>query len=414
MLRRRIAIGAGAVLIGLMALLFARVADTASTAFLHFSGRHWWAPAVMTPIGFALIAWLTRTLAPAASGSGIPQVIAATHDPENATKNLVSLRTAVTKFLLMPCALLMGASAGREGPTVQIGATIMAYAHKLLGLPVRASVLIAGGAAGVSAAFNTPLAGVAFAIEELATAYEQRMALLVIAAVMVAGMVSLGVAGDYVYFGAVPALRLSIGPAIAIALTAGILGGLSGSCFAQAMLAVATSRHPWMSAIRARPIVFATWCGLVVAATGMLTGGLTWGTGYEAAHEMLLGGSGAPLWYGPAKFVASLATAVAGIPGGIFAPSLSTGAGVGNLIRPLFPDQPASAIAVLGMAAYFTGVVRAPFTAVIVVVETTGSRSLLLPLLAAALIADVAARLLGPETLYHGLARTFMDHGKKH
>src|SRR3546814_10612599 len=78
----------------------------------------------------------------------------------------------------------------------------MTRVHQMLKLPVRSSVLVAGGAAGVAAAFNTPLAGVAFAIEELASAYEQRMTLLVMSAVLISGMVSLGIAGDYVSFGA--------------------------------------------------------------------------------------------------------------------------------------------------------------------------------------------------------------------
>lgn len=399
--RRRLAIGGGAVAIGLMALVYARVADGASEAFLELVARFWWAPALVTPLGFALLAWTARRLAPAAAGSGIPQVIAATRNPVAAPQSLVSLRTASVKFVLMPLGLLVGASAGREGPTVQIGAAIMAWTHRVAGVPLRASVLIAGGAAGVSAAFNTPLAGVAFAIEELAAAYEQRMTLLVMAAVLIAGMVSLGIAGDYVYFGAVAA-HLSFGPAILVSLAAGVIGGVAGGLFGRAMLAATRSSHRWMAAARARPILFAAACGIVVAATGMATG-LTWGTGYGAARAMTEGG-GAPLWYAPAKFVASLATAVSGVPGGIFAPSLSTGAGVGNLLRPLFPDQPAGAVVLLGMAGYFTGVVRAPLTAVIVVVETTASRGLLLPLLATALVADMFARAVSPERLYHGLA----------
>ena len=402
--RRRLAIGCGAVAIGLMALLYARIADEASAAFLALTARIWWIPLIITPAGFALLAWATRLAAPDARGSGIPQVIAASRDPMRALQSLVSLRTAIVKFVVMPVGLLVGASAGREGPTVQIGATIMVYAHRLAGIPLRASVMIAGGAAGVSAAFNTPLAGIVFAIEELAAAYEQRMTLLVMAAVLIAGMVSLGVAGDYVYFGAVSS-HLTLGPAIGLALLSGIVGGLWGGVFARAMLWCSRSMHHWMVHARARPALFAMLCGLIVAVVGMMTG-LTWGTGYTAARAMTEG-AGAPLWYAPAKFVTSLATAVSGLPGGIFAPSLSTGAGVGNLLRPLVPNQPAGAVVLLGMVAYFTGVVRAPLTAVIVVMETTASRGMLLPLLATALIADGAAQLVGRERLYHGLARGF-------
>ncbi len=165
--RRRIAILGGAVLTGLAALLFARLADEASEMFVGLARRWPAAHLLLTPLGFAAIVWTTRKLAPAASGSGIPQVMAASRDPEHGLNRLVSARTAIVKLVMTVAGLLLGASVGREGPTVQISATIMAYAHRLMSVPLRASVYIAGGAAGVAAAFNTPLAGVAFAIEEL-------------------------------------------------------------------------------------------------------------------------------------------------------------------------------------------------------------------------------------------------------
>jgi len=134
--------------------------------------------------------------------------------------------------------------------------------------------------------------------------------------------------------------------------------------------------------------------------------GLTWGTGYSAARAMIVGVD-APLWFGPAKFVATAATAIAGLPGGIFAPSLAVGAGVGNLLREVFPGEPASAIVILGMVAYFAGVVRAPLTAVIILSETTASRGLMLPMFATAFIADAASQWVCREKLYHGLSKTF-------
>ena len=115
---------------------------------------------------------------PLARGSGIPQVMAAQADPERATQGLVSVRTVIGKAGLTLAAVLGGASVGREGPTVQIAAAIMGLTHRILGVPLRGAVLIAGGAAGVAAAFNTPLAGLLFAIEELASAYEQKVTCL--------------------------------------------------------------------------------------------------------------------------------------------------------------------------------------------------------------------------------------------
>ncbi|PZU08666.1 chloride channel protein [Sphingomonas sp.] len=408
--RKRAAILSGAVALGLLALLFAAGADHASDLFLAFARRWPWAPLIVTPAAFALLAWLTRRIAPDARGSGIPQIMAARLDPEAAMGSLASARTAIVKFGLTLSALLAGASVGREGPTVQISATIMAYAHRLFRVPVTASVMVAGGAAGVAAAFNTPLAGVTFAIEELASAYEQKMTMLVMTAVLISGMVSLGLAGDYVYFGAMIDV-LTVRQALPLVPVAGILGGLAGGLFSKLMLAFATSDAPLLAALRRRPVALAAGAGLVVALVGCATG-MTWGTSYEPARLIITGAS-APWWFGPAKFCATLATAVSGLPGGIFAPSLAVGAGLGDLLRLAFPAMGLGAVALLGMTGYFTGVVRAPLTAVVIISEATASRGLLLPLLATALIADWVAGLVSRERLYHGLSRAFMGKAEK-
>ena len=396
------AMGLGAVTIGLAALLFAKLADGASGLFDGFVHRFWWAPLAITPLGFVAIAWTTRRFAPEAAGSGIPQVIAAAHAPKLALRRVIAPRTAIFKGVFTVAALLCGASVGREGPTVQISAAILGWYTRIFRAPVRASMLIAGGAAGVAAAFNTPLAGVTFAIEELADAYEQRVALLVMTTILIAGIVSLGLAGDYVYFGAVGE-TMSAGAVLRVAPVAGVLGGLSGGLFARAMLNMGAARDRWIPFLKGQPVVWALLCGVAVALLGVATG-LTWGTGYSAAHA-IIDGTNAPYWFGPAKFVTTLATASSGLPGGIFAPSLATGAGLGAILRPLFPGDPGGAVVLLGMVAYFTGVVRAPLTAVIIIVEATASRGLILPLFLAALIAHAVSALVCKERLYHGLAR---------
>lgn len=400
--RRRLATGAGAISIGMAALLLAWSADTASSYFAATLRVAWWLPLVATPAGFGTIVWMTRRFAPESAGSGIPQVIAAAQNPNEARRKLISLHTAGFKFMMMLAALLVGASVGREGPTVQISAAIMIWYHRVLRVPLRASMIIAGGAAGVAAAFNTPLAGITFAIEELADAYEQRVALLVMTAIVIAGMVSLGLAGNYVYFGTV-SNTLPFGAVLRVAPVAGILGGLSGGLFSRSLLALNLKRDRFMPVMFSRPVVWAVTCGLVVALIGLASGS-TWGTGYGPARAIIEGTS-APYWFGPAKLLTTLASATSGLPGGIFAPSLAVGAGVGNALRFLFPADQASAVVLLGMVAYFTGVVRAPITAVIIIVEATAGRGLILPLFLTALIAHATSHAVCRERLYHGLAR---------
>ncbi|MEO8724254.1 MAG: chloride channel protein [Sphingobium sp.] len=368
----RLAAVAGALALGLMAIFFARIGEVAQRAFLSLLAISPYAPFLVTPLGFAGVVYLTRRLFPASRGSGIPQVMAASHSPERqATGDLLSLKTACAKFGGTLVMLLVGGSVGREGPTVQISAALMVAIHRWQRVPVTAGVIIAGGAAGVAAAFNTPLAGVAFAIEELAAAFEQKVAVLVMAAVMISGLVSLGLAGDYVYFGAMNG-NLPFRTLFVVTPIAGILGGVLGGLFSRSLIAMTHPGQSWLTRARSRPVLLATLCGFVVALTGWASDGLSWGTGYETT-KLLLNGHSSSMIFGPAKFIATLATALSGAPGGIFAPSLSVGAGLGQWISQLFPTNSAGAIVLLGMVGYFTGVVRAPMTAVIIMMEMTAS-----------------------------------------
>jgi H+/Cl- antiporter ClcA len=123
---------------------------------------------------------------------------------------------------------------------------------------------------------------------------------------------------------------------------------------------------------------------------------------------VLVEGGTLSVWFGPAKFFASMFTTLSGTPGGIFSPSLAVGAGLGNGMARLF-DAPSSAVVLLGMTAYFVGVVRAPLTAVIILMETTASRTMILPMFATALIADAASSLVSRERIYHGLSKAFAE-----
>lgn len=403
-IHRRVAMIGGAVLLGFVALAFAAAGDRAQRLIFMATDRIWWLPFLITPAAFALIVWTANRYFPASRGSGIPQIIAASRRPEQEAKGpLVSLRTAFAKLGLTLATLAVGGSVGREGPTVQVSAAIMIAVHRLLRVRITAGVFIAGGAAGVAAAFNTPLGGIAFAIEELAAAYEQRVAVLTMGAVMISGLVSLSIAGDYIYFG-VMRETLPVSDVLLVAPVVGFGGGLLGGLFSRIVLAANERASPWARRAASRPVLFAAGCGLVVAIVGVASGGATWGTGYDITKFLVEGHRG-ELWLFPAKFTAALASTLSGAPGGIFAPSLAVGAGFGNLLTPIFPGSPAGAVVMMGMVAYFVGVVRAPLTAVIILIEATAARGVILPLFATALIADWASAQICPTRLYHGLSR---------
>ncbi|MCT2559809.1 chloride channel protein [Tsuneonella sp. YG55] len=404
--QRRAATLVGAVLIGLAALGFAWAGDRAQHLFLAMQAARPWTHLVVTPAMFVAIAALTLRFAPEIRGSGIPQVIAAARHPDDAGSGvLVSLKAAFAKVGLTIAALFGGAAVGREGPTVQLAAALMVQVHNWLRVPLSAGVLIAGGAAGVAAAFNTPLAGIAFAIEELAVAYEQRVAVLVMGAVMIAGLTAQGIAGQYVYFGELSS-AVRIPTVLVAAPLAGIVGGVLGGLFSRALIALRGPGGRWSALLAKRPVLTALGCGVAVGAIGWATGGATAGTGYGPT-ETLLGGGGGAYWFGPAKFASALATSVSGIPGGIFAPSLAVGAGFGDLLTPLFAPDEAGLIVLMGMAGYFTGVVRAPLTAVIILSEATGTSHAILPLFATALIGDWVGAMVCRDRLYHRLAQGF-------
>ena len=139
--------------------------------------------------------------------------------------------------------------------------------------------------------------------------------------------------------------------------------------------------------IAAHPVAFATLCGLFVAGCGLLSRGAAFGTGYAEARALVQGEGSAPgLGFGALKLAATLASSVSGIPGGIFAPSLAVGAGLGADIAALLPGAPAQALVVLGMVAYFSGVVQAPITAFVIVAEMTNDHAMVVPLMLASLI----------------------------
>jgi H+/Cl- antiporter ClcA len=410
---RRFVFWIGAFLVAGMAVGFARAADLSGGLFLHVIAGRPWLPFVLCPGGLAIAFLLTRTVFPGAQGSGIPQTIAALHMHDaGMIGRVLSLRIAVGKTLLTLLGLACGASIGREGPTVQIGASIMHALGNLLRLPrpeLRRALVLAGGAAGIAAAFNTPLAGIVFAIEELSHSFEARTSGTVFTAVIIAGATTLGLVGNYTYFGQTAA-DLPNRAAVMAVMLCSVAGGLAGGAFSQSLIIASRGLPGWLGrSIMRYPVVFAALCGLVLAGIGWLGDGQTYGTGYQQARAMVEEHSQLPPVYALLKLAATVVSYVSGIPGGIFAPSLSVGAAMGSVLAPLVPGAPVSAMILLGMTAYFSGVVQAPITSTVIVLEMTANHNLTIPLMATAFLSFAVSRLVCRRPLYGALARRFLE-----
>jgi H+/Cl- antiporter ClcA len=410
---RRVVFWTGAVLVATVAIAFALLADRASDLFVRIQAPHPWIAFVICPAGLVVAFLLTRHVFPGAQGSGIPQVIAAQHMTDRAAiARVLSLRVALGKVGLTLLGLACGASIGREGPTVQVGAAIMHAFGRLLRLPrldLERALVLAGGAAGVAAAFNTPLAGVVFAIEELSHAFESRTSGVVLTAVIIGGITTLALVGNYSYFGHTNAV-LDFGRGWIAVVLCSIAGGLAGGLFSAALVRFAGGLPGLPGRLLVRyPVVFAAACGLAIALCGVLSGGQTYGTGYEQARGMVEGHTTLPAAYPVLKFVATVVSYVSGIPGGIFAPSLSVGAGLGQALSHLMPLAPSGAVVLLGMVAYFSGVVQAPITAAVIVMEMTDNQGMTVALLATSFLAFGVSRLVCRRPLYAALARRFLE-----
>jgi H+/Cl- antiporter ClcA len=410
--RRRIALWSGGIAVGLVAIAFAKASDLAFRGFREVLALSPWLPLLLTPLVFASLAWLTEGRLRSTRGSGIPQVIAALEIEDASFRDrLLSLPVSLGKVALTLLGLLGGASIGREGPTVHVGAGIMYWIGRRFGFTdpkALSRFILAGGGAGIAAAFNTPLAGVVFAIEELAGTYEHRFSGIVLTAVIFAGIVSLGVLGDYAYFGRVDAV-LPLGESwIAIALC-GVCGGIGGGLFVRAIL-LGVAPLARVARLRQRaPVAFAAGCGLALALIGIASGGAVYGTGYAEAHGLVQSTHGAAAVFGLAKLGANIVSYWAGIPGGIFSPALAVGAGMGHTLASLLPSADAAAIVLLGMASFLAGVTQAPITAAVISMELTANQSMVIAIMAVCLLARGMSSLVSPTPVYRAFAGRLLE-----
>ena len=403
------AVWISAIGVGICAIGYARlIAALQALYFGHFSNHPYWVAAA-APLFFFAATAVVQKVAPDAKGSGIPQVIEAierAEDGENPetvwSSSLVSIKTAVVKVISTLFGIAGGASIGREGPTVQIASSGFAWIGKKFSKTIPdinpETFLTAGAAAGVAAAFNTPLAGITFAIEEIAESSFAHFKETVLISVIVAGVIAQAIAGDYLYFGH-PVTLATSWQIVPEAGLIGLIGGGLGGLFAKLISDISFLRLPKHWGIRS------LLCGAICAAFILITHGHSAGSGYEVARQGME--SATPevsLVFPLIKLAATVLSYLSGMAGGIFSPCLSVGATIGFSAARIFHFVDFKACALLGMVAFFPGAVRAPLTAVIIVMEMTDKHELVFPFMIAALIGQGLGKLFLPIPLYRFLA----------
>lgn len=405
----------GAIATGFVAVMYARLIDFGYGTFVRYTTTYRWLPLLLTPGIGAFSVWITRRYFVGAEGSGIPQVIATLHDGRELGPRLLTIRILVGKIIVSFLSILGGFTIGREGPTIHVGAALMFslrrfYPARLLavrGAALERNLALAGAAAGLSAAFNAPLAGVVFAIEELTRSFEQKSSGVLITAIIFAGVVSLGLQGNYTYFGTIQ-IDGHFPDLLAVAVVMlGAVTGVAGGSFCWLLLNTDRWMPEWLLALRqTRPVVFGAACGLVIAAIGVATAGHTFGSGYAEARGMLDGDSQLGASYPLLKMATMVGSYLPGAPGGLFAPSLAIGAGIGNALHLLFGQMQLPMLIALGMVGYLAAVTQSPITAFVIVIEMINGHALVLSLMATALVSSQVSKLFAPP-LYEALARRY-------
>ncbi len=375
------------------------------------SGDTWIAWVILVPTFGALISGVLLYYVPGARGSGVPQVKVA----YAAKRMTLRVRDSIGKFVIGAIQIGSGSSLGREGPTVQICSGVAKSLGRIAGISVQNLKLLlpVGAAAGIAAAFNAPIAAVTFTIEEIVGKLDQTLLSGVIVAAALAAVVERSVLGEHPVFTIPQAYSLDHGSSLVVYAALGVAAALVSVAFTESLLAL---RHRFAGAkklpVWMRPAIGGLATGVLGVGVMLVVhvGGIT-GGGYEGLAGALSGKFTVEvlLVLGAAKLVATVLSYASGGAGGIFAPSLFIGAMLGGAFGVIdvqvfgHAHSSVGAFALVGMGAVFAGVVRAPITSVLIILEMTAGYGLTLPLMISNMAAYGLARRLRPTPIYDAL-----------
>lgn len=409
-----------ALLTGLAAVAYTQLFNIAEDLLRHVWNWQRWSIFIFAPLSF-LTAWLiVRLFAKNAGGSGIPQVMAAIDlsatKYENKLSKLLSPRILLTKIASSLFMVFGGGAIGREGPTIQIAGSIFSTINKLIPnswpkLSQR-SFILTGAASGLAAAFNTPLGGIVFAIEELAKIHISLFRTALFTSVIIAGLAAQAILGPYLYLGYPNVKGLSALVFLGVIVVA-IVAGMCGAAMCKIILKILEWKR---TLTNTQTIIYIIAIGFVIAAAAYFVDSSILGSGKELMNDTLFTDdkyvSGQTLLM---RIFGPILSFTVGGAGGIFAPSLSAGASIGSVLAQVFhfADANANMLILSGMVGFLTGVTRTPFTSAILVLEMTDRHSVIFYLMLSALVSNIAALVIARKSFYEQLKHVYMDDIKK-
>lgn len=407
----------GSVITGFFAVLYAQIFAWGENLMNFIFDWHAWMIFIIAPIGFVLSWWLVKEFAPNAKGSGIPQVMAAVElaNPKEHKKirSLLSLKIIFFKIISSVVLVIGGGAIGREGPTIQIAGSVFRKVNEYL--PEwwpkisKKNMIMTGAAAGLAAAFNTPLGGIVFAVEELSKTHINYFKTALFTAVIIAGLTAQTLAGSYLYLGYPKTHDVSLMVMFPIILVAGTAGILA-SQLSVIMLKINGWKKRKLKTDNAN-IVFLVVCALIIASIAYFINREILGSGKEIMERVLFTKDKHEDWYVPIlRMLGPALSFTSGGAGGIFAPALTAGASIGSVISGAIHLSPNETNVVIlgGMVAFLTGITRAPFTSAIIVLEMTDRHSLIFHLMLAGMVSSIASILVSRHSLYDVLKVNFL------
>jgi len=401
---------------GLIAVFYAQLFSLAEKGTAWIVSKNQYLLFIITPVCFLCAWWIVRRFAGYARGSGIPQVIASVElagtVEEPKIKKLLSLRIIIIKIASSLLMVLGGGVVGREGPTIQIAGSVFKKIEEWL--PEwwpkisKQNMIMAGAGAGLAAAFNTPLGGIVFTVEELTRTHISQFKTALFSAVIIAGLTAQTFLGSYLYLGYPEVSSLSGWIFFAVAFVA-IVAGIAGSLMGKIILRILK----WKSSFGSRPkhIAYIIICALILISLAVFVNEKALGSGKEIMNGVLFTHDKYLPWYMPLlRMGGSILSFTTGAAGGIFAPALAAGSSIGSVFAGLFQLSEANTnlLILAGMVGLLTGVTRTPFTSAILVLEMTDRHSVIFHLMLAGMIAGLASYIVDKHSFYDRLKMQYI------